>query len=100
LLFDSKTQKWSELTKGTVGWMCWSNTGEYLFAIDYSGNSGNAAVLKIRLSNRTIERVLNLKDVSPTGYWESSLTLAPDDSPLLLHDAGMQDVYALDLETR
>jgi serine/threonine protein kinase/Tol biopolymer transport system component len=99
-LFDSKTQKWSEITKGTVGWMCWSSTGEYLFAIDYTGNSGTGAVLRIRLSDRTIERVLNLKDISLTGYWESSLTLAPDDSPLLLRNVGTQDVYALDWETQ
>jgi hypothetical protein len=54
-LFDFKTQKWSEITKGTFGWECWSNTGEYLFALD---SSDTGAVLKIRLSDRTIERVL------------------------------------------
>jgi Tol biopolymer transport system component len=96
-LFDSKTQKWTEMTKGTLGWMCWSNTGEYLFAIDYSGTG---AVLKIRLSDRTIERVLNLKDISLAGYWQSSLAIAPDDSPLLLRNVGTQDVYALDWETQ
>ena len=95
-LFDFKTQKWSEITKGTFGWECWSNTGEYLFALD---SSDTGAVLKIRLSDRTIERVLNLKDISLTGYWGSSLTLASDDSPLLLRDVGTQDVYALDWET-
>ncbi len=95
-LFDFKTQKWSEITKGTLGWECWSNTGEYLFALD---SSDTGAVLRIRLSDRTIERVLNLKDISLTGYWGNSLTLAPDDSPLLLRNVGTQDVYALDWET-
>ena len=95
-LFDFKTQKWSEITKGTFGWECWSNTGEYLFALD---SSDTGAVLRIRLSDRTIERVLNLKDISLTGYWGNSLTLAPDDSPLLLRNVGTQDVYALDWET-
>jgi len=96
VLFDFKTQKWSELTKGTLGWMCWSNTGEYLFAVDYTGTG---TVLKIRLSDRTIQRMFDLKDISPTGYWGASLTLAPDDSPLMLRNAGTQDVYALDWET-
>src|SRR3989475_3472747 len=95
-LFDFKTQKWSELTKGTLGWMCWSNTGEYLFVVD---STGTGEVLKIRLSDRTIQRVFDLKDISPTGYWGFSLTLAPDDSPLMLRNAGTQDVYALDWET-
>ncbi len=96
VLFDFKTQKWSELTKGTLGWMCWSNTGEYLFAVDYTDTG---TVLKIRLSDRTIQRMFDLKDISPTGYWGASLTLAPDDSPLMLRNAGTQDVYALDWET-
>ena len=85
------------MSKGTLGWMCWSNTGEYLFALD---SSGTGAVLKIRRSDRTIERVLNLKDISLTGYWGNSLTLAPDDSPLLLRNVGTQDVYALDWENQ
>jgi WD40 repeat protein len=99
-LFDFKTQKWSEATKGTlVGWLCWSNTGEYLFALD-GAYSATGAVLKIRPSDRTIERVLDLKDISLTGYWGNSLTLAPDDSPLLLRNVGTQDVYSLDWETQ
>lgn len=99
-LFDSKTQKWSEISKRILeGWLCWSNTGEYLFALD-NAFSAAGAVVKIRLSDRSIERVLDLKDVSPTGYWGNSLTLAPDDSPLLLRNVGTQDVYALDWETQ
>jgi WD40 repeat protein len=96
VLFDFKTQKWSELTKGTLGWMCWSNSGQDLFVVDSTG-TGN--LLKIRLSDRTIQRVFDLKDISPTGYWGFSLTLAPDDSPLMLRNSGTQDVYALDWET-
>jgi hypothetical protein len=33
-----------------------------------------------------------------TGYWGPALSLGPDDSPLLLRDAGTYDVYALDWE--
>ena len=38
------------------------------------------------------------KDFIGTGYFGVSLALAPDDSPLLLRNAGTQDVYALDWE--
>jgi hypothetical protein len=34
-----------------------------------------------------------------TGYWTASLTLTPDDSPLLLRNNGTQDIYSLDWET-
>ena len=42
--------------------------------------------------------MVDLKDFLPVGSYGPALTLAPDDSPLLLRDAGTQDVYALDWE--
>jgi hypothetical protein len=94
-LFDFQTQKWEELAAGTMGWLNWSHDGQSIYALDLSGM---AAVLKIRVSDRKLQRVVNLKDFSPTGHFESSLSLAPDDSPLLLRDAGTYDVYAVDWE--
>jgi hypothetical protein len=42
--------------------------------------------------------VRDLKDFPLTGVWGNSLTLAPDDSPLLLRNIGTHDVYSLDLK--
>jgi len=47
-----------------------------------------------------VERVVDLTNLPITGYYGIWLGLAPDDSPLLLRDAGSQDIYALDWETR
>ena len=47
-----------------------------------------------------VERVADLKGLSITGYYGIWLGLAPDDSPLLLRDAGSQDIYALDWEVQ
>ena len=58
----------------------------------------NACRARIRLSDRKTERVVGRKNFVLTGYWDSSAALAPDDSPLLLRDAGTRDVYALDWE--
>jgi len=55
-------------------------------------------VLRVRISDRKVELVTDLKDLPTTGYWGYSLALAPDDSPLLLRNLGTQDVYALDWE--
>jgi hypothetical protein len=42
--------------------------------------------------------VADLDNLPTTGYWSTSFTLTPDDSPLLLRNLGTQDVYALDWE--
>jgi hypothetical protein len=55
-------------------------------------------VLRVRISDRRVEEVADLKGLPITGYWGFSLTLTPDDSPLLLRNIGTQDVYSLDWE--
>jgi hypothetical protein len=62
--------------------------------------SGKVAIVRIRLSDHKMEQVADLKDFVATGRYGASLSLAPDDSPLLLHDAGSQDIYSVDWEVR
>jgi WD40 repeat protein len=95
LLFDFKSQKWSTLATGSLGWLNWSHEGQYVYALDYMGKN---AVVKIRVSDHKAEQVVDLKDVVTTGRYGGCLALAPDDSPLLLHDTGTQDVYSVDWE--
>lgn len=95
LLFDFQTGKWAELASGSLGWLNWSHDGLYVYVLDFRGK---VAVVRIRISDRKTEQVVELKDFITTGRYGSCLTLAPDDSPVLLRDAGSQDIYALDWE--
>ena len=62
--------------------------------------SRSGAVIKVHLSDGKTERILDLEDFVGTGYYGLSLSLAPDDSALLLKEAGSQDIYSLDWEER
>ncbi len=95
LLFDFKTQKWSELANGSLGWLNWSHDGQYVYVLD---NRGNNAVVRIRISDRKSEPVADLKNFASAGRYGGSLVLTPDDAPLLLRDTGSQDVYSVDWE--
>jgi len=92
-LFDFQTQKWTEIAKGSFGWLNWTKDGQYLYILDFAGKG---AIVRIRISNHKLETVADLKDFVLTGRYGGSLSLSPDDSPLLLRDAGTQDVYSLD----
>jgi hypothetical protein len=46
----------------------------------------------------TVERFASLRDFHPAGFWDDWLALDPNDSPLLMRDTGLQDVYAFDCE--
>jgi hypothetical protein len=78
-----------------VGLPNFTKDGQYLQALEVSGTG---AVIRIRLRDGKIERVIDLKDFKPEGYFNISLSIAPDDSPLLLRNAGTQDIYSLDWE--
>jgi eukaryotic-like serine/threonine-protein kinase len=93
LLFDSQTQKWTELANGSLSWLNWSHDGQYVYVMDYRGKD---AVVRIRISDHKTEQVADLKNFATTGRYGGGLALTPDDSPLLLRDTGTQDVYAVD----
>jgi Tol biopolymer transport system component len=95
LLFDLQTQKWTELAKGSMGWLSLSKDGQSVYVLHYKGKG---EVLRIRISDHKTEQVVDLKNFITGGRYGGWLGLAPDDSPLLLRDAGTQDVYALDWE--
>ncbi|MBZ5563550.1 MAG: protein kinase [Acidobacteriia bacterium] len=94
VLFDFQTGKWSELLKGHgLAYSNWSADSRYVY---FFHGPDNPAVLRLRISDRKVERVADLKDLRITGHYGFWVGLAPDDSPLLLRDAGSQDIYALD----
>ena len=97
LLFDFQTQKWSGLLKAEIAFPAWSADGRYVYFLRVPDNP---AVMRLRMSDRKVERVADLKNLPLTGLYGSWLNLTPDDSPMVLRDAGSQDVYALDWETQ
>ena len=96
LLFDFGTGKWNELVKAQPAGFEFSADGQYL---QYHDETGSGGVWRIRLSDGTKEKVVDLKNFVATGYWGfGHLSVAPDGSPLLLRDTGTQDIYSLDWE--
>jgi eukaryotic-like serine/threonine-protein kinase len=95
VLFDFATQKWTPLVTGSLGWLCWSHDSQYIYVLDFSAKD---AVVRIRVRDHKVEPVADLTNLITTGRYGAALALAPDDSPLMLRDAGSQDVYSVDWE--
>jgi eukaryotic-like serine/threonine-protein kinase len=92
-LFDFQTGKWSDLIQTAVDFPSWSKDGQSIYFAHYPANP---AVLKVRISDGKLEQVADLKGFAPTGFWGFWLGLDPEDSPLMLRDAGTQDIYSLE----
>jgi hypothetical protein len=97
MMFDLKSQKWTELAKIGVGYHEWSRNGDYVYFIGILPDGENS-IYRIRITDRRLEQLFSLRDARQAPGWGEWVGLAPDDSPLLVRDTGTQDVYALDWE--
>jgi Tol biopolymer transport system component len=88
MLFSFTNQKWEELAKGGF-YPGWSRDGRFVYFMNDND------VLRVRIADRRVEKVVSLKDVRlKIGF--TGLSLTPDDSPLLLFETSVREVYALD----
>ena len=94
-LFDFTTQRWEEIAKVTADFPNWSRTGDYIYFL-HEGDE--PSLMRVRIRDRKLERVADLKNFRQAGYFGYWLGMGPDDSPLLLRDTGTQEIYALDWE--
>jgi eukaryotic-like serine/threonine-protein kinase len=96
-LYEFATQKWSDLVKGDVGYTRWSADGQFIYYD--TGTSEDQAVYRVRLADKKIERICDLRDLRRVVQpWISWMGLTPDGSPLFMRDIGNQEIYALDFE--
>jgi hypothetical protein len=95
MLFDFQTQKWSELAKVRAAFLNWSKDGKHIYFLRWRDNP---AVLRIGIADRKVERVGDLKNFTTTGSLGPWVGIGSDDSPLLLKDIGIRDIYSLDWE--
>jgi eukaryotic-like serine/threonine-protein kinase len=98
MLFDFTTQKWTELAKIFVAYPTWSRDGRYLY---FDGILNNEeGYFRVQITDRKLERICTLKGFQAAGGAFGNWTgLAPDESPLLVRDASIQEIYALDWVT-
>jgi serine/threonine protein kinase/dipeptidyl aminopeptidase/acylaminoacyl peptidase len=95
MLFDLTTQKWTELANLFVAYPTWSRDGRYLY---FDGILDNQeSYFRVQVYGGKLERIFSLKGFQAAGgdfgNWSG---LAPDESPLVVRDASIQEIYALD----
>ncbi len=97
MLFDFTTQKWSQLANIFVAYPTWSRDARYIY---FDGILDNQeSYVRVRITDGKLERLFSLKGFQAAGgafgNWSG---LAPGEIPLLVQDASIQEIYALDWE--
>jgi dipeptidyl aminopeptidase/acylaminoacyl peptidase len=95
ILFDTVTRIQKKLTDVGAGYPEWSRDGAYIYFVSIPPRDQPRAVVRIRIRDGKLEQLMTLKDFHQPPGWGDWCGLDPDDSPLLLSDAGTQDIYAL-----
>jgi Tol biopolymer transport system component len=100
LLFDFKTQQWSDwITEpGAIGYPNWSQDGSYLYYD--SAFTDHPAFRRVKVGQTHSELLVDMKGLSryitlPAYAWSG---VAPDGSALFVRDLSTDEIYALDLE--
>jgi len=97
MLYDFKTQKWSQLDDGFIGDNpAWSHDGKYLYYMKPYADP--PAILRIRVPGGKPERVADLSVLAQhTGTFTKWSSLTPAGDILLINYDSDQEIYAYDL---
>jgi Tol biopolymer transport system component len=98
ILFDFKTQKWSDLvSSGLPGYIVNVSHSTDLKYVYFNTGGPEATSFRVRLADHKVETITSLKGLAlangPGGNIQFGV--APDDSPVFTRDTGTQEIYAL-----
>lgn len=94
-VLELQSQRWRTLVDGPISFPAWSRDSRFIYFLDSSGN-----VSRVSIDGRKVEPVIDLTGYPHTGWMGDWMGLDPGDAPLLLHDVGTEDLYALTLDRK
>jgi eukaryotic-like serine/threonine-protein kinase len=95
-VFRFATGRWEDLAKGILSFPCWSHDSRTVY---YIQSTSNPAVMRVRVADHKVERVVDLRDINLTGFYRAALSLTPDDQPVMTRDSGSMEIFTLDWRT-
>ncbi len=98
MVYDMTTGKWSDLGGiSVVNYNQWSRDSQAIyFESPIKGKGG--AIFRVRLSDHRLEQVVSLEHFHQANGWGDWMGIAPDNSIVMVENAGTQDIYALELK--
>jgi Tol biopolymer transport system component/DNA-binding winged helix-turn-helix (wHTH) protein len=94
-LLNVATGQWSVLDTGAVAFPEWSHDGQWIYYVRWTADP---AIVRIHVPDGRREDLTRLVDARYTGVYTLWMGLDPEDRPLMLRDAGTDDIYALTLK--
>lgn len=94
MLYDFETQQWTNFGDGIPEW---SRDSKFVY-LHRKNADKSAEIVRMRVPDGKVERVLDLKGITLGGYWPEWVSLLPDNSPVLMMDKSTQEIYRLQFQ--
>jgi len=95
-LFDLEKRTWSTLLEMEAGFPAWSQDGDSIYF--YNSFSNSRGVYRINIHSKHLQLIAELRNIEVAGILGPfGLSLGPEDSPIILRDRSIQEIYTLKL---
>lgn len=95
-LYDFKTRTWRDLDADHINNPTWSHDSRYIYYDVNAGTKADVGIFRVRISDGKVELAAAYHGMRVADHTWSGL--APDDSPIVLRDVGIQEIYALSVK--
>jgi Tol biopolymer transport system component len=92
MVFDFESQKWNTLAKGFCEYPTWSRDSRSIY---YFRNT--PGIPRVHVNGGEPEKAFDLPPLSYTGAMGRWFSIDPDGMPVMLRDAGSDEIYLLTL---
>ncbi len=94
MLYDFSTGAWSEAADNGTNDVVWTRDGRSL----YFDSTREPTLFKYTPSSGQLTRYADLKNIRRAGFYRWTVNVAPDGEPVLLEDAGVEELYSLQVD--
>ena len=94
MLYDFSTGAWSEAADMGTNDVVWTRDGRSL----YFDSTREPTLFKYTPSTGQLTRYADLKNIRRAGFYRWTVSVAPDGEPVLLEDAGVEELYSLQVD--
>ena len=95
MLYDFGTKRWRPTKAENVNNPTWSGDGRYIY---FDTEGGDRALRRVSVADGRVDQLASLHSYPNLAWWWSGVT--PDNSPLILRNLGITEIYSLTLESR
>jgi len=92
MLYDFQNRQWRDAAHGMFQFNTWSQNGKSIYLVDVSRDE----IMRYELDHANLVTIASLKGIEQGNRgW---IGLARDDSPLIVRDKSVSDLYRLDMQ--